>query len=155
MSNEKNSTVISEYSSFRDIYTGENYGKYHLSPNQSVKLSISKNTDGLDNYTELILVNKGHLLEITGLVDLAELDKDIFYDIEKQQITKIEKVNGEFEVVDTLQTSLDGITLTPNSVLMDFNGSREFNIDTSKNYTIEIYNRSKEPIDIEAYVIYR
>lgn len=137
------------------IYKGETYGQYHLSPNQSVKLSISKNTDGLDNYTEFTLVNKGHLLEITGLVEWAELDRDIFYNIEKQQITRIEEINGEFEVVDTLQTSLDGVTLTPNSVLMDFNGSREFNIDISKKYTIEIFNRSKESIDIEAYVVYR
>ncbi|MBP2623552.1 hypothetical protein [Streptococcus oricebi] len=133
-----------------------NLGKYTLNPGEVAKINIRPNLKQEEGSTEITINNlSGGKLKLMGSSVWRDENTDTYYNTEEQTITKyIQTSQGiQKQQVENLKTN--DIYLDKDGIIMQFKGKKTININSGKNYSIEIKNLSDKIIDFKATVTNR
>ncbi len=131
---------------------------YYLDADGKIELNIKGNYDNLDAYMtfEIASESKNGKIRLSGRNILADIDSNIIYNIEKQQIEKW---------IDTDNDGVSELTILPNdtsqSIYIDSKGlviklpnQYRFSINSPKDFSIVVENISNTSVSFSKNVKY-
>ena len=134
------------------------YNSYYiLQPGQSVKIQIGIANEALDPRTELYLVKKDTSeLLLTGQKIWTLRDSDLWYDVEKQRISR-SKVNEDREIVKEYVDNRfsNDLYISEKGLIARYKGENVFYATSSEPFDFTLTNVGNELVTFTTHVVYR